>query len=86
MLAPLSPAVQALGLVRGLGRRGLGRRVVLCEPAGRIVLRIEADLAFPLPQFLRAALTGPALQALTSSVSFWDSCMTFCATCEGISS
>jgi hypothetical protein len=73
-------------LARGLRRLGLGRRVVLGEPARRIVTGVEADLSFTLGSLLRAPLGEAMLQTFASSFSFWASAMTFWATCDGTSS
>jgi hypothetical protein len=62
------------------------RRVVFREPAGSLVVGIEADLSFALGALLRAAVGQAMLQTLTSSFSFCASAMTFWATCDGTSS
>jgi hypothetical protein len=59
---------------------------VLGEPAARVVLRIQADLALALGSLLRAAMGQAMLQTFASSSSFCASAMTFWATWEGTSS
>ena len=78
--------MQLLRLRRGFRRGGLGLRIALLQPAGRRVVRVEADLPLVLRALLRAAMREPMPQALTSSFSFCASAITFCATCDGTSS
>ena len=78
--------MQISRLARGLRRLGLGRRVVLGEPARRIVVRVDAYVPLALGSLLRAPLGEAMLQTFASSCSFWASAMTFWATCDGTSS
>jgi hypothetical protein len=59
---------------------------VLGEPTGRLVVRLEPDLALPLRPLLRPSVRQAVPQACASSFSFWASAITFWATCEGTSS
>ena len=59
---------------------------MLREPAGGVVVRVEACLALSLGPLLRAAVGQAMPQTLASSFSFWASAMTFWATWEGTSS
>src|SRR3954447_9113515 len=64
-----APAVELLRLAEGLRGRRLGRRVVLLEPARRLVVRLEADLAFALRHPLRALARERRLPAHGSRVA-----------------
>ena len=59
---------------------------MLGEPAPRVVVGIDADLALALGSLLRAPVGEAMLQTFASSCSFCASAMTFCATCDGTSS
>jgi hypothetical protein len=59
---------------------------VLGEPAGRLVVRVEPDLALLLRPLLRPSGREPVPQAWASSFSFCASAITFWATCDGTSS
>jgi hypothetical protein len=76
--------MEVLRLRRGFRRGGIG--IALLQPAGRRVVRVEADLPLALGALLSAAMGEAMPQALTSSFSFSASAITFCATCDGTSS
>jgi hypothetical protein len=59
---------------------------VLGQPAARLVVGVEPDLALPVRPLLRSSVREPVSQALTSSFSFCASAITFWATCDGTSS
>jgi hypothetical protein len=59
---------------------------VLGEPPGRLVVRVEPDLALSLRPLLRPSVREAVPQACASSFSFCASAITFWATCEGTSS
>src|SRR5207247_5885011 len=67
------PAVQGLRLVCALRRRGLGLRVVLLEPAGRLVVRIEPRCARALAEPRRALARQRPLASHGPQASPWHS-------------
>jgi hypothetical protein len=85
-LHSLTPAMEVLRLRRRLRRLRLGRRIVLGEPAGGLVVRVEARFALALAPLPDAPFGQPVPQALTSSFSFCASATSFWATCDGTSS